>query len=166
MHTSLSLSVSLSCSSTAAGCFFFSFFCLIVKSKECPKQQRSSPPPPPAALLLILLPLLLLMPGLLLLLLSFFLFCFFFLVFVLFSFFSLLLLVGLVVKEAESLRDCLRSSQSEIPRARAQAREADWEQSATRHGRGGEERGTQRAPDYELQNGVFEDEKSPHGCFS
>ncbi len=144
MHTSLSLSVALSCSSTAAGCFFFSFFCLIVKSKEYPKQQRSSPPPA-AALLLILLPLLLLMPGLLLLLLlvSFFLFCFLFLIFVFcfLFFFSLLLLVGLVVKEAESLRDCLRSSQSEIPRARAQVREADLEQSATRHGRGGRREG-------------------------
>jgi hypothetical protein len=116
MHTSLSLSVALSCSSTAAGCFFFSFFWLIVKSKEYPKQQRSFPPPP-AALLLILLPLLLLMPGLLLLLLllllvSFFLFFFFFpcLCFVLFLFASSS--CGSGCEEAESLRGCLRSSQS------------------------------------------------------
>jgi len=89
MHTSISLSVALSCSSTAAGCFFFSFFCLIVKRKEYPKQQRSSPPPAAALLLILLLPLPLLMPGLLLLLLlllSFFLFFFFSLVHVLFFF--------------------------------------------------------------------------------
>ncbi len=141
MHSSLSLSVALSCSSTAAGCFFFSFFCLIVKGKEYPKQQRSSPPPA-AVLLLTLLPLLLLMQSLLLLLLlllvPFFLFCFLFLVFVLFFFFFFASSSGgSGWEEAESLRDCLRSSQSEIPRARAQARKADLEQSATRHGRGG-----------------------------
>ncbi len=39
MHTSISLSVALSCSSTAAGCFFFSFFCLIMKSKEYPNSN-------------------------------------------------------------------------------------------------------------------------------
>jgi len=165
MHTSLSLSVALSCSSTAAGCFFFSFFCLIVKSKEYPKQQRSSPPPA-AALLLILLPLLLLMPGLLLLLLlvSFFLFFFFlFLVYVSFFFFSLLLLVGPVVKRQNLLGiacDRRRAKFRELERRRGRQ---TWNKARQDTG---EERGTQRAPDYELQNGVLEDEKSPHGCFS
>ncbi len=140
MHTSLSLSVALSCSSTAAGCFFFSFFGLIVKSKEYPKQQRSSPPLA-AALLLILLPLLLLMPGLLLLL-SFFLFCFFFPCFGFgFFFFHFFFLWVWLRRGRISYRGCLRSSQSEIPRARAQVREADLEQSATRDGRGGRREG-------------------------
>ncbi len=104
MHTSISLSVALSCSSTAAGCSFFSFFCLIVKSKEYPKQQRSASPPAAALLLILLLPLPLLMPGLLLLLLSFFLFFFFFPLFMFrFLFFSLLLFGGLVVKRQNLL---------------------------------------------------------------
>jgi hypothetical protein len=60
----------------------------------------------------------------------------------------------------------LRSSQREIPRARAQGRgrRLGTKRDKTRETRR-EERGTQRAPDYELQKGVIEDEKFPHGCF-